>query len=426
MARRRGISLPLPPIFEIIPVGQSLAKGNCQTGGNACGSPLSTVQYKSNQASSPTTEGGGTPGTSFVALVAGALPGDECPVVGLINQITFESAGQGWFGVANANDIVAGADYASLKKGTSAYNAMVTAHGNAPAAATSGSFAFGGAAAIQIVHGEQDFSVNNLSAAAYAADIAEWQANIQADVTSSAPAFVSQMSSWWTGYGGVAPTTSFAANGPRGVPLGQLDAARANPGVIYFAGPKYQFLISVAPHYTIAAYLQMGERDGHAIKTVLLDGKYWTGVQPRSLTISGATITARYWVQVAPLVIDTTIVSDRGTGKGFEYWDDSGSPPAISSVSVSGDTVTITLASTPSGFTQQRLRYAYTAPGNPQSGLGARGNLRDSDPAVGRLSGAPLYSWAAHSDDQLPFTQNFPTASNVGGPSSWAGNSVLR
>jgi hypothetical protein len=357
----------------------------------------------------------------------------ESPVIGATNQITFESPSQAWVGVADRNDVVSGAAYSTIKKGTSDYANWLFALGNATASATAAGYAFS-MGAILCIHGEQDF-LGGLPAATYQGDIVEWQSDMQTDIhntigqAGAIPFFVSQISQWWSGYIGTVPTTTGSASGARSVPLGQLDACRANIGVIYCSGPKYQFQYSVSPHFTNAGYLAMGERDGHAVKTVILDHQYWTGVQPRATTISGATIKARYWVQVAPLVIDTALVSNRGTGKGFEYWDDSGSPPPISSVSVSGDTVTITLASTPAGFTQQRLRYAYTAPGDPGMGNGARGNLRDSDTAMGRLSGAHLYNWAMHSDDPIPFIgPGYPLArrTSIGGRASVRGPAIIQ
>jgi len=214
--------------------------------------------------------------------------------------------------------------------------------------------------------------------------------------------FVSQLSTWWLGTSDTTRTTPTTSGGAQGVPFGQLQAARENAGKIYLVGPKYALeAFGGLPHLLESSYQKINEQMGHAM-AVVLQGGYWTGVQPRTISISGATITARYWVQSEPLVIDTSLVSNRGVGKGFEYWDDSGAPPAITGVAVSGDTVTITLAGVPTG-NNKRLRYAYTEEGLPTAGLGARGNLRDSDPAVGDLSGAHLYNWAVHSDDAIPF-----------------------
>ena len=66
------------------------------------------------------------------------------------------------------------------------------------------------------------------------------------------------------------------------------------------------------------------------------------------------------------------------------------------------DTVTLTLASTPTG-TSRRLTYAQNAPSPACPGPtgGARGNLRDSD-ATPSLYGYSLYNWAVHFDVAVP------------------------
>src|SRR5580765_3971205 len=80
-------------IFRISAVGQSLSKGLCVAGGsNPCdGSPPSTVQYGSNQASNPILTTSPPPGTAFVTLTAAHVLNNEYPGIEAINQITYES-----------------------------------------------------------------------------------------------------------------------------------------------------------------------------------------------------------------------------------------------------------------------------------------------------------------------------------------------
>jgi hypothetical protein len=117
-------------------------------------------------------------------------------------------------------------------------------------------------------------------------------------------------------------------------------------------------------------------------------------------------------------VLDTANVSNPGNF-GFRYLVGgtagkvaSGTPQAISSVQVTApDTVTITLAATPSGA-NQRLEYAnYYAqaglnpprPGCPGPTQGVRGNLRDSDPATSVTGGLPLYNWGVSFELPVPY-----------------------
>jgi len=138
-----------------------------------------------------------------------------------------------------------------------------------------------------------------------------------------------------------------------------------------------------------------------AYKKVVVDGQEWKPLKPATITRAGAVLTIKFAVPTPPLVFDTTLVSNPGN-YGFEYTDDSGSPPAINSVAVTeSDTVTITLSTTPTG-TNKRLRYAYTGvPGNPGGPTtGPRGNLRDSDATTSSLYGNTLLTGASTSTNQ--------------------------
>ena len=106
-------------------------------------------------------------------------------------------------------------------------------------------------------------------------------------------------------------------------------------------------------------------------------------------------------VPVPPLVLDTMLVRDPGN-YGFAYVD-AGPTPAITSVAITGpDTLTVTLASTPTAV-GRRLQYAWTGVPGAAAGptTGARGNLRDSDDTPSRTSSA-LYDWCVHFDEPVP------------------------
>jgi hypothetical protein len=146
---------------------------------------------------------------------------------------------------------------------------------------------------------------------------------------------------------------------------------------------------------TAASYRWLGEYYAKAYVAVVVERRRWRPLSPASATRSGAVITLRFHVPVAPLVFDTTRVSDPGN-YGFEYTDDS-SPPAISSVAIEApNIVRVTLAGTPTGA-NKKIRYAYTGTIDADAGptTGARGNLRDSDGTISR-SGNELFNWCVH------------------------------
>lgn len=99
---------------------------------------------------------------------------------------------------------------------------------------------------------------------------------------------------------------------------------------------------------------------------------------------------------------DELLVTNPGNF-GFEFYDSSGAPPAVTEVAlVDASTVRVTLATEPTSG-NRRIRYAHTGgvgqPAGPTTG--ARGNLRDSDATPSR-HGYPLFNWAVHFDEPVP------------------------
>jgi len=411
-------------MYYLPSAGQSLADGLCAGGNPPCTGVLSTAQPYSNKYMV-------FPGTSVTALTAIANGDEEKPVVGAANQLTFESSGHSLFVAVDPFDIASGADYNAIKQGTTAYTNFANSFANFPATATAAGFAPAGCIGVINVHGEADFT-ESATAANYASNLHDWQSSFVSTcgAAGTLPFMVSQISAWWTGSGSSTKSTPTTGGGAAGVPLGQLDAARANIGKIYLVGPKYPWAhtggaFSSLPHLLEPTYLRIGEQMGHALSEVI-KGHYWTGVQPKAITGSGTSLAIQWYVQVPPLVIDTSIVPDRTTGTsgaytncyGLEVVDGSGNPVNIASCSPSiitaADTITLALATTPSGT--PRIRVAYTNPGSPDAGTGNASNIRDSDPAVGRLSLANLYNWAVTSDDPKGFTDpGYPVTNTSAG-----------
>jgi hypothetical protein len=186
-------------------------------------------------------------------------------------------------------------------------------------------------------------------------------------------------------------------------PYKVLAESELNPTKTILVGPKY-FLPYALPgglHLNNRGYRWLGEYYGKVYRKVVVEAAPWTPLKPRTIVLVGAIITASFDVPVPPLVLDTNLVSDPGN-YGFEYVDESDSPPSIAHVEIIDDTtVRITLSSVPSG-SNPRLRYAYTAiPGNPGGPTtGPRGNLHDSDSEVSP-NGDPLYNWCVHFDKPI-------------------------
>lgn len=384
-------------INHVLGTGQSLSVGSQGTPFLTATQPYDNITFVTGVLS------GGTGLTSFIPLVEGDGAGVETHsssfanlVTKLAREIVFASGPVG----KNGHDLlvsahgVGGTAYVGLKKGTTPFSngmAQVTA-GKTLAAAAGKSYVV---RAVTNVHGESDHVAKN---AAYQANLLEWQKDYEDDVkaitgqTEPVPMFETQISSW-TRYN---TTTSE-------IPRQQLGAHVAAPGKVILVGAKYHLeYVADGVHLTAAGYQHMGEYYAKAYRHVVLEGKTWEPVRPKTITRAGAVITVKMHVPVPPLVIDTTLVSDPGS-YGFEYADDSGAAPAIASVAVTAaDTVTITLAEAPTGA-NKRLRYAWTGTLAARAGAttGPRGNLRDSDKTPSR-GGYDLSNWCIHFDEGVP------------------------
>ncbi len=328
----------------------------------------------------------------------------ESPMTAMANTITELVAGNTYQSVL-LNNAVGGYAYSQLKKGTAPYSNGITYITTADTIADTLSRTFKIDAVVNL-HGPADRTRAN----EYEGYLNEWQSDYETDIktvtgqTGNIPMFIDQSSNF-TAYGTATSDLVIA----------QL-AASENNSDIYMVGPKYQFDFgSDWVHLTNESYQLLGDYLGKALKRVLEDGESIVALTPAEQVRRGNVITVRFNVPEAPLAFDTTNVLSK-TNYGFEFYDDSGSTPAISNVALLGqDSVRITLASTPSAATQ-KIRYAYTGtggtkPGAQESGA-ARGNLRDSDTTEGSAN-TPLYNWAVHFDKTVTADSNGPSVSNL-------------
>jgi hypothetical protein len=380
-------------VNHLLCTGQSLSVGS---GGSPA---LSTTQPFANKMFNTGVLAGGTNLTSFVPLVEAAV---ETMSSGLANQVTklaSEVVLKALPPPENTHALlvschgVGGQPYSALKKGTTPYANGLAQMKAAQSISTTQKLSYV-IRGVTAVHGESDQSSGNT---AYAANLATWQSDYETDAkaltgqTEPVPFFHTQISCW-TKYNSKTST----------IPLQQLQASVTSGGKIVMVGPKYFLPYTDGVHLTNVGYRWMGEYYAKAYTRVILERAAWEPLRPTTVTRSGAVITVQFIVPSPPLVLDTTRVSDPGHN-GFEYWDDSAAPPAISKVALAGaDKVEITLASAPAGKTRS-IRYAYTGTVGAAAGptTGPRGNLRDSDAAVSR-DGKPLFNWAVHFAETVP------------------------
>jgi len=373
-------------------VGQSLCHGYNGTPALTTSQPYSNLMYVS---------------PNFVALVNSTL---ESPGVQFGN--TLAAATGSVFSVNTA--CLDGNPYVNIKKGTTTYSDGLTLITGATAKAANLGRTFI-VKSTNASHGTNDLTNTN-----YGANLIQWQSDLETDFkaitgqSQAIPMFLEQASTAWSGQGYAYPASDITGN-VKWSPLLQWEAVKSNYGKHYMVGPVYQLPYNVSDYYhpSNIGYRILGGLYAKAVKKVVIDGGDWYGFVPRTITRVGAIITARFWVPVGNITIDTTTIPDQGVGKGFEYWDASGSPPAISSISCSTDTCTITLASIPTGE-NKRLRYAFTATINTFAGTpgAARGNLRDSDTAVND-AGDHLYDWLITFDEPIGFIWPYPTVSHI-------------
>lgn len=395
----------------IVVYGQSLGAGN-----KGCPA-LSTTQPFSNLKINASN-------TALVDLienstcVGGVGDYQESPDSGIGNQLR-QSIGSGIYLLINRS--VGGQAYASLKKGTSYYDSLLTAITAAKNLSESAGKTFGVIAVVWI-HGESDYSLANLN---YKLNLESLQIDLETDIKTitsqvgTVPLFISQFSAY-NGFGGgpcytgdtsiyACPTLCADGTPPNsacnesypldGSPINQWVAAKENPSKIYLVGPKYQYEYSDGLHLTNTSYRAMGETIGKSIASYLLSGT-WKPLVYKSVSYSSSTtIDVQFWVPVGQLAWDistvTKVTTDSVDTFGFEFRQDAVASPKITAVEIVGtDIVRITLESQPTG-TNQRIRYAYKGQRYALGGDAgnAHGNLCDTDPQVSQ-SGGTIKDWA--------------------------------
>lgn len=377
---------------HVLATGQSLAVGVAGVPVTSTEQPFDNVMFATG------VMAGSEDLTSLVPLVEGDfIPGSKARVETMSSGFANLVSGLARAGGSRHDLLVsihgAGAKtYAQLKLGTRPFTtgmAQVIAAKTLADAANEDLVV----RAVTTVHGESDHAEKSTR---YLEDLLQWQADYEREVTAithqtePVPLLHTQMSSWTKMMGGTETSA---------IPAAQLAAHVTSHGRVVLVGPKYHLAYAKdGVHLTGPSYRRMGEDYGKVYHRVVVEKRTWEPLRPLSATREGKVITLKLLVPVPPLVLDTTLVTDPGHN-GFEVVDASPSTPRIERVEITGpDTVSVTLEAAPTGQ-DLRLRYAWTGTRGARSGptSGARGNLRDSDPTVGR-SGDPLHDWCVHFD----------------------------
>jgi hypothetical protein len=383
-------------INHVLGTGQSLSVGTLGTPVLSLAQPFKNITFVTGALS------GGTGLTSFIPLVEKDLEthsssfADEITMLARDVILVGQPAGQTSHDLLVSQHGIGGQPYSAIKKGgtTACYaNGMAQLKaGHDLAVAAGKSYVV---RAVSNVHGESDHVAMNT---AYEANLLEWQSDYETDVKAvtgqaeHVPMLHSQISSW----------TRFNSTTSQ-IPGAQLAAHVDSAGKVVLVGAKYHLpYVADGVHLTNEGYRHMGEDYAKVYRRVILEGKAWEPVRPKTVTRAGAVVTVKMFVPAPPLVIDTTLVTDPGKF-GFEWADDGPTTPTIASVALSGpDTVVVTLSAAPTGA-NPRLRYAYTAAIGVLAGptTGPRGNLRDSDATPSR-NGYKLYNWCVHFEAAAP------------------------
>jgi hypothetical protein len=406
-------------VNHILITGQSNAVSNAGAPALSLSQPFTNLMFDTGVMHVSSCDGIGCTGYGTPHTLVPLVDGDsffdfptETASSGAANEISFlarETFGFGTHaGYPTRHDVLvtlngrSGNTYYCLRKGGCAYQAADYIEAftqglmdvqNAMSLATAAGLTYV-VRGVLVIHGESDhydytsgfseFPLGGTDGVAneiqdYGQGLIEWQRDYQTSIqaitgqTEPVPLFVSGLSGWTDVTASLIPTY-------------QLQAHVNAPGKVILVTPGYPMQVYMdCEHYNDYGERRVGEYFAKAYAQVVLAGRPWEPVRPRTITRAGAVVTVDYFVPTPPLVIDTTRVA-AAPSYGFDFID-SGTEAPIASVALTGpETVTITLAAPPSG-TNMTLRYAQNEPPTPTGCIGpgtvyarsASGNLRDSD-----------------------------------------------
>ncbi|HEY3594327.1 MAG TPA: dockerin [Polyangiaceae bacterium] len=248
-----------------------------------------------------------------------------------------------------------------------------------------------GVGVVVMTHGETDSGSST-----YKNDLIQLLSDYNADLatitgqTQKIPMYISQQHAFPNGVGsaGQRPLANIV----------QWQLGVDHKGDFVCTGPKYQYPANSSNdgvHLSAVGYQLLGEKTAQVYYERALLGHDWQPLQPMSADRSGRVVTVHFHVPTSPLNWDEMIDPPSPTalngvwanGRGFELRAGA-TNIAISSVTISGDTVQIT-AGADLPATGLTVGYALTSQGVQMVAASKAvrwGQLRDSDPFVGQTT----------------------------------------
>jgi len=166
------------------------------------------------------------------------------------------------------------------------------------------------------------------------------------------------------------------------------------------ATPSYQFQYNKADsiHMRPAFRRIYGAYLGLAAKRYVLDGVKFIPTHPVKYVVTGTNLKVVFYTPVAPLVIDTTLISNPGN-YGIRVFNAAGTELALRNIHVvDGTTLSIDCSGDPTGGSFSYAKNATKNNTNMPDGLsvllGTRGNLRDSQGDKLKFGSYPLHNWS--------------------------------
>ncbi|SRR5579875_345907 len=221
------------------------------------------------------------------------------------------------------------------------------------------------------------------------------------------------------------------------VPIAQYELARDYPALFYLTGPKYHLSYGTNVNYyhmDARGYNLLGAESARVLACLAAGGSCVGGVMPRTpIYVSGTTVTLNVSTPGGlnldnPANAQSSTWSDgaipapywngasRSAGAGFQFFTSNGEIP-ITAASVSGTTITLTLASAPTGSNWQLaygfegMKYALmgafgcTATAASCNGINASGTAYSQSSPHGNIrtvadytdiNGDAVYHWMPH------------------------------
>lgn len=267
-----------------------------------------------------------------------------------------------------------GTAYAGLKQGSQTYRDAleIVLRAREVSAAAGRQLVVSG---VCVLHGEQDTALGT-STEQYARAINNWERTLGDDLMRITGQV--QRPRWYLSQTGYA--SAQAATYVPKIPVAQMIAANRNPNICLVGAAYHQVNSGDGGHPFALWYRRIGAMFGAAIADDLYGPWHVPLSAVEAWQSASATMRVRFSKAIALETDDSRVViSTLGAGKGINFDDGSGSPPAVSGVTVvGGDTLEVSLATPPAGY-RRRILIANQATGSvPGNTTGIRSGVRSA------------------------------------------------